>query len=127
MEAMPVHSQCTSTVRVKVSDPATLLAVIWYSPLSLRVTSVIVTLAVVTVNLVSLTGTPLLVKLMFGGGLALSIKRILNCSPSVGVAVIMVGVNRGGAGERNGEDVQTPYLLHSVLKEVPAKGRPLNK
>ena len=76
----------------------------------------IVKLVVVTVNLAAVTGAPLLVKVMFGGGLALSIKRIVNCSPSVGVAVIMVGVNRGGAGERNGEDVQIPYLLHSVLK-----------
>ena len=37
MEAMSVHSQYTSTVRVKVADPATLLAVIRYSPLSLLV------------------------------------------------------------------------------------------
>ena len=72
MEAMTVHSQYTSTVRVKVADPATLLAVIRYSPLSLRVMSAIVRLVVVTVTLVSVTDVPFLVKLMFGGGLALS-------------------------------------------------------
>ena len=61
MEGMSVHSQYTSTVRVKVAEPATLLAVIWYSPLSLRVMSAIVRLVVVTVTLASVTGVPLLV------------------------------------------------------------------
>ena len=64
------HSQYTSTVKVKVSDPATLLAVIWYTPLSSRVTSAIV---VVTVNLVSVMGTPFLVSAispLVGNGLA---------------------------------------------------------
>ena len=70
MEAMSVHSQYTSTVRVKVADPATLLAVIWYSPLSLRVTSAIVRLVVETVTLTSVMSVPLLVKLMFECGLA---------------------------------------------------------
>ena len=64
MEAMSVHSQYTSTVRVKVADPTTLLAVIWYSPLSLRVRSAIVKLVVVTVTLASVTGVPLLVSVM---------------------------------------------------------------
>ncbi len=79
MEAVSVHSQYTSTVRVKVADPATLLAVIWYSPLSSRVTSAIVRLVVVTVTLTSVTSVPPLVKLMFGGGLALSWKGRVNC------------------------------------------------
>ena len=57
-EAMSVHSQYTSTVRVKVADPATLLAVIWYSPLSPRVMSAIVKVVVVTVTLVSVTSEP---------------------------------------------------------------------
>ena len=72
MEAMSVHSQYTSTVRVKVAEPATLLAVIWYSPLSPRVTPAIVKVVVATVALVSVTDVPLLVKLIFGGGLALT-------------------------------------------------------
>ena len=96
MEAMPVHSQYTSTVRVKVSDPATLLAVIWYSPLSSRVTSATVKLVVVTVNLVSVTGEPLLVSVMVslvGGGLASMEKEKTNCPPSVGVAVAVEGEN----------------------------------
>ena len=70
---MYTHSQYTSTVRVKVAEPRLLLAVIWYSPLSLRVTSAIVRLVVVTVTLVSVTGVPLLVSVMLsleGGGLA---------------------------------------------------------
>ena len=96
MEAMPVHSQYTSTVRVKVSDPTTLLAVIWYSPLSLRVTLAIVKLVVVTVNLVSVTGAPLLVSVMLslvGGGLASMEKEVVSCPPSVGVAVPVEGEN----------------------------------
>ena len=64
MGAMSVHSQYTSTVRVKVPDPATLLAVIWYSPLSSRVTLAIVKLVAVTVNLVSVTGALFLVSVM---------------------------------------------------------------
>ena len=64
MEAMSVHSQYTSTVRAKVSDPATLLAVTWYSPLSSRVTLAIVKLVVVTVNIVSLMGALFLVSVM---------------------------------------------------------------
>ena len=98
MEAMPVHSQYTSTVRVKVSDPTTLLAVIWYSPLSSRVTSAIVKLVVVTVNLASVAGAPLLVSVMFGGGLALSEKEKVNRSPPFSVAVALVGLKRGRTG-----------------------------
>ena len=91
---MHTHSQYTSTVRVKVSDPATLLAVIWYTPLSLRVTSAIVKLVIVTVNLVSLTSVPLNVMLsMVGGGLASMERENMNWSPSVGVAVAVVGEN----------------------------------
>ena len=67
VEAMSVHSQYTSTVRVKVADPATLLAVIWYSPLSLRVTSAIVRLVVVTVTLVSVTSESFKVMLSMVG------------------------------------------------------------
>ena len=96
MEAMPVHSQYTSTVRVKVSDPTTLLAVIWYSPLSSRVMSAIVKLVVVTVNLVSVTGAPLLVSVMLslvGGGLALTGRENVNRSSSLGVAVSVDGEN----------------------------------
>ena len=59
-----MHSQYTSTVRVKVAGPATLLAVIWYSPLSLQMTSAIVRLVVVTVTLASVTAEPLLVSVM---------------------------------------------------------------
>ena len=81
MNAMSVHSQYTSTVRVNAAEPTTLLAVIWYCPLSPRVTSAIVTLVVVTVTLASVTGVPLLVKLMFGGGFALRWTERLNCSP----------------------------------------------
>ena len=96
MEAMSVHSQYTSTVRVKVADPATLLAVIRYSPLSLRVTSAIVRLVVVTVTLVSVTGVPLLVSVMLSlvvGGLASMEKESVSCPPSVGVAVVVEGEN----------------------------------
>ena len=96
MEAMSVYSQYTSTVRVKLADPATLLAVIWYSPLSLRVTSAIVRLVVVTVTLASVTGEPLLVSVMLsleGGGLASMEKESVSCSPSVGVAVAVEGEN----------------------------------
>ena len=91
---MYTHSQYTSTVRVKVADPTTLLAVIWYSPLSLRVTSAIVRLVVVTVTLASVTGVPLLLSVMLsmvGGGLASSEKESVSCSPSVGVAVAVEG------------------------------------
>ena len=69
-----MHSQYTSTVRVKVPDPATLLAVTWYSPLSSRVTLANVKLVVVTVTLGSVMGAPLLVSVMLSlvrGGLAL--------------------------------------------------------
>ena len=98
MEAMSVHSQYTSTVRVKVADPTTLLAVIWYSPLSPRVTPAIVKVVVATVALVSVTDVPLLVKLMRGGGLALSWKGKVNCLPSGGVAMAMAGLKRGQTG-----------------------------
>ena len=94
MEAMSVHSQYTSTVRVKVADPATLLAVIWYSPLSLRVTSAIVRLVVLTVTLASVMGVPLLVSVMLlGGGLTSMEKESVSCPPSVGVAVAVEGEN----------------------------------
>ena len=94
MEAISVHSQYTSTVRVKVADPATLLAVIWYSPLSARVTSAIVRLVVVTVTLVSMTSEPFNVMLsMVGGGLASMEKKSVSCPPSVGVAVAVEGEN----------------------------------
>ena len=94
MEAMSVHSQYTSTVRVKVADPATLLAVILYSPLSSGVTSAIVRLVVVTVTLVSVTSEPFNVMLpMVGGGLASMEKESVSCSPSVGVAVAVEGEN----------------------------------
>ena len=115
MEAMPVHSQYTSTVRVKVSDPTTLLAVIWYTPLSSRVTSAIVKLVAVTVNLMSVTSTLFLVKVMFGGGFVLRLKWKVNCSPSVGVAVSMVGVKRGGTGSREmGDRVITISVARST-------------
>ena len=100
--SMHTHSQYTSTVRVKVSDPATLLAVIWYTPLSLRVMSAIVKLVAVTVNLVSVTSTPFLVSvisLLAGGGLASSGREKVNGCSSVGVAVAAVGENRGGSTE----------------------------
>ena len=94
MEAKSVHSQYTSTVRVKVADPATLLAVIWYSPLSSRVMSAIVKLVVVTVTLASVMGVPLLVSVMLlGGGLASMRKECVSCPPSVGVAVANEGEN----------------------------------
>ena len=94
MEAMPVHSQYTSTVRVKVSDPTILLAVIWYFPLSLRVTSAIVKLVMVTVILVSMTSVPFNVILsMVGRGLATMERGNVNCSPSVSVAVAVDGEN----------------------------------
>ena len=96
MEAMSVHSQYTSTVRVKVADPTTLFTVIWYSPLSLRVMSTIVRLVVVTVTLASLTGVPLLASVMLsleGGGFASMEKESVSCSPSVGIAVAVEGEN----------------------------------
>ena len=96
MGTMPVHSQYTSTVRVKVPDPATLLAVTWYSPLSSRVTLAIVKLVAVTVNLVSVMGAPFLVSVMLStvaGGLPLSGREKVSCSPSVGVAVAVAGEN----------------------------------
>ena len=96
MEAMSVHSQYTSTVRVKVADPTTLLAVIWYSPLSLRVTLAIVRFVVVTVTLASVTSVPLLVSVMLsveGGGLASIEKESVSCPPSFGVAVAVEGEN----------------------------------
>ena len=96
MEAMSVHSQYTSTVRMKVADPATLLAVIWYSPLSPRVTSAIVKVVVVTVTLVSVMGVSLLVSVMLpleGGGLASMEKESVSCSPSVGVSMAVEGEN----------------------------------
>ena len=96
MEAMSVHSQYTSTVKVKVADPATLLAVILYSPLSLRVMLAIVRLVVVTVTLASVTGVPLLVSVMLsleGGGLASMEKESVSCLSSVGVAVAVEGEN----------------------------------
>ena len=41
----------------------------------------------------------------------------MNCSPSVGVAVAMVGLNCGGAGgERNGGDVLHKFSLKYQLK-----------
>ena len=94
------HLQYTSTVRVKVSDPATLLAVIWYTPLSSRVMPAIVKLVAVTVNLVSVTVTPFLVSamsLLVGNGLASSEREKVNSCPSVGVAVAAFGENRGGS------------------------------
>ena len=96
MEAMSVHSQYTSTVRVKVAEPATLLAVIWYSPLSPRVTPAIVKVVVVTVTLVSVMGVSLLVSVMLsleGGGLASMEKESVSCPPSVGVSVAVEGEN----------------------------------
>ena len=96
MEGMSVHSQYTSTVRVKVADPATLLAVIWYSPLSPRVTPAIVKVVVVTVTLVSVMGVSLLVSVMLsleGGGLASMEKESVSSPPSVGVAVAVEGEN----------------------------------
>ena len=91
---MHTHSQYTSTVRVKVPGPTTLLAVIWYTPLSSRVTSAIVKLVAVTVNLVSVTSVPLNVMLsMVGVGLASMERESMNWSPSVGVAVAVVGEN----------------------------------
>ena len=104
MEAMSVHSQYTSTIRVKVADPATLLAVILYSPLSLRVRSAIVRLVVVTVTLGSVTGVPLLVSVMLsleGSGLALMVKESVSCPPSVCVAVAVEGENSGGSVENS--------------------------
>ena len=97
-----MHSQYTSTVRVKVPDPATLLAVTWYFPLSSRVTLAMVKLVAVTVNLVSVTGALFLVSVMLslGGGLALSGREKVKWSPSVGVAVAVVGENRGGSACR---------------------------
>ena len=85
---VPIHSHYTFTVRVKVPDPATLLAVIWYTPLSSRVMSAIVKLVAVTVNLVSVMGTPFLVNVMLpfvAGGLASMEKETVSCSLSVGV------------------------------------------
>ena len=96
MEAMSVDSQYTSTVRVKVAEPTTLLAAIWYSPLSSRVTLAIVSLVVVTVTLASVMGVPLLVSVMLsleGGGLASMEKEIVSCPPSVGVVVGVEGEN----------------------------------
>ena len=96
MEAMSVHSQYMSTVRVKVAEPATLLAVIRYSPLSSRVTSAIVRLVVVTVTLVSVTGVPLLVSVMLSleaGGLASMENESVSCPPSAGVSVAVEGEN----------------------------------
>ena len=90
---MYTHSQYTSTVRVKVAEPRPLLAVIWYSPLSPRVTSAIVRLVVVTVTLGSVTSALSLVKVTLGEGSPLSWKEKENCSPSVGVAVAVVGLN----------------------------------
>ena len=91
---MHTHSQYTSTVRVKVSDPATLLAVIWYTPLSSRVMSAIVKLVVFTVNLVSVMSTPFLVSAMLSTvGLASIGREKMNSCPSVGVVVAVVGEN----------------------------------
>ena len=90
---MYTHSQYTSTVRVKVAEPRPLLAVIWYSPLSLRVTSAIVRLVVVTVTLGSVMSTLFLVKVTLGEGSPLSWKENENRSPSVGVAVSLVELN----------------------------------
>ena len=110
---MSVHSQYTSTVTVKVADPTTLLAVIWYSPLSLQVMSAIaiVRLVVVTVTLTSVTGVPLLVKLMCGGVLALSWKEKINCLPSVGVLLlvsVMLSLEGGGLASMEKESVSCP-------------------
>ena len=94
MEAMPVHSQYTSTVRVKVSDPTTLLTVIWYSPLSSRVTSAVVKVVVVTVTLVSVTSAPFNVTLsIVRRKLPSSERGNVNWSPSVDVAVAVEGEN----------------------------------
>ena len=79
-----------------MSDPATLFAVIWYTPLSSRVMLAIVKLVALTVNLVSVMVTPSLVNVMLsfvGGGLASMDKESLRCSPSVGVRVAVVGEN----------------------------------
>ena len=90
------HSQYTSTVRVKVSDPATLLAVIWYTPLSLRVTSAIVTLVTVTVIFGSLMGVPFLVNVILSTlELASSGREKVNSCPFVGVVVAVVHENHG--------------------------------
>ena len=56
----------------------------------------IVRLVVVTVTLASVTGVPLLVKVILsldGGGLASVEKESVSCPPSVGVAVAVEGEN----------------------------------
>ena len=119
MEAMSVHSQYTSTVRVKVSDPATLLAVIWYSPLSLRVTLAIVKLVAVTVNLVSVMGALFLVSAMLSlttDGLASMGKENMKLSPSVGVAVAVAGENRGGSACRADGTQFNPFNLILLIE-----------
>ena len=111
MEAVSVHSQYTSTVRVKVADPKTLLAVIWYSPLSLRLMSAIVKLVMVTVTFASVTSLPFNVMLrMLGKGLASSERRNVNCSLSVGVEVAMGEENSGGSAEQR-DMVQSHFYL----------------
>ena len=82
------HSQYTSTVRVKLSDPATLLAVVWYTPLSSRVMSAIVKLVAVTV--------PFLDNVMLSTlELASSGREKVNSCPSAGVVVAVVHENHG--------------------------------
>ena len=75
---VPKHSQYTFIFRVKLLGPATLLAIIWYTPLSSRVISAIVKLVALTMNLVSVTVTPFLVNVMLSfvvGGLASKEKK----------------------------------------------------
>ena len=88
-----------STVRVKVANPATLLAVIWYTPLSSRVTLAIVRLVVVTFAITSVTSEPFnVIFSVVGRGLA-SMKS-MSCPPTVGVAVAVEGGNWWGSVEQ---------------------------
>ena len=62
---------------------------------------------VVTVTLTSVKS----VKLMCGGGLALSWKGKVNCLPSVGVAMVVVRLERG----RTGGERDYQCLLHCMV------------
>ena len=89
MEGMSVHSQYTSTVRVKVADPATLIACCnLLLPLSSRVMSaIIVRLVVVMYSCISDKWALKVTLSMVDSGLASIEKGRLRCSPSVGDAV----------------------------------------